>query len=304
MNLRKNLPIKLVVSCDMLKPVTNLICCLILAATTFHAEEKITVNPIKLMHEDLEVNSFPSLESAQKAGCDILNLNRFRNTKSCVLKWFKGRTLNIQIFDTSSDGSYKLTKHIKLTSWYNRAEVHYHPYDWTSSRFFFPASNDPKNRPVKSNMIELKFEGNSGPGILQMLSMLIMWNGNDYVPVLLETTAFRKNENAFRGKLSQTLKLHPKLNQVEAKASLTEKVTSTATTYTLQSSWLEKLKCNEQSFCFYDKNHEVNAMKGSKMRAAIAANRLLFIKNRPKLTSGKIFQDQNKDLLQSHFKIY
>jgi hypothetical protein len=129
---------------------------------------------------------FASRSEAVSAGCSISTV-RSPDAINCVLKKFEGQAMYLGIYDEDPKVGFHKTAELCVPSWYNMATVTF--TDLLGDRRHF---------------LDVTFEGDTGTGTLQMIRMLIGWNGARFVPVFAETVSYRMGSLGYEHELSVT----------------------------------------------------------------------------------------------------
>jgi len=213
------------------------------------------------------VASFPSWAEARKAGCKKVFI-RDPDKANCERVHFEGNTLSLGIYGAAASGEWKLEQQFQITDWYGMAKIDFPDVFGDGRRF-----------------VGVRFEGNTGTGVIQFIYLLIGWNRDHYEAAFFDTVEYRVSgpgefrelkaaARIRRGAKPQLTMNYRYQKQVEGKAKLSQ-------------SWRDTFTWNPANFSFYDPAAEAAKLKTADPqfpgKAQISKSRLEFLKNKPNL---------------------
>jgi len=214
---------------------------------------------------------FASTGDAGKAGCQFVTL-KGKHAANCILQRREAHSLLLFVYDATRSRKWVRSERLELSSWYGKARVSFVDLFRNGGHF-----------------MSVDFEGNTGTGVLQMLNVLIGWNGRAFEAASLEIASDSHQSMGNESELRMTNTIQPgkapsltlvyryltKTSEHGEKAAVTR--------------WQETLAWNPKTFSFYAPDQEERvARTGPPLRRAIALSRLAFLKNKPDLSHMEV----------------
>src|SRR5262249_45917434 len=137
------------------------------------------LNNIPLAHSQEEPQKFLNVSEARKAGCRPVYL-KSPKLQSCVVSTRGSNELHLGIYDRTPSGGFLLQQTFAITSWYLAATVDFPDLFGDGRRF-----------------MGVRFEGNTGTGVMQWVYLLVGWNQDHYEAALLESVDYQRAPPGF-----------------------------------------------------------------------------------------------------------
>src|SRR5262245_47017485 len=137
---------------------------------------------------------FTNLKAARHAGCRMVFL-KSAQVQSCVLQGLEGNHLTLDLYDSTPSGEFFHQETFVITSWYLRAKMDF-PNIFADGTYF----------------IGVRFEGNSGTGVLQWIYLLIGWNRTRYEAALLESVDYSLSTLGDWYEWKTSMRIQPRAN--------------------------------------------------------------------------------------------
>lgn len=218
----------------LISGVLSMLLCIVLADAAL-AKAAVSYDPDQPLPQ-----SFQNEGDAIKNGCKIVHL-KGKNQKSCVVQRNLFHAFELTIYDRDFKGQFRQAGEFCIPSWYQMAKISYKDLLGNGRQF-----------------VVAEFEGNTGTATLQMILMLIYWDGGKYSPVLAETISYELGNTLLKAKYSflntGTLKLSVRLNYV-----LLQKDERSSQEF--KTTWKEDLRWHKEQQSFYDAEHEEDMLE-------------------------------------------